>query len=260
MESALWVSKTGLNAQQTNVAVISNNLANISTTAFKRSTPIFEDLMYQNIRQPGAQSTENSIVPIGIMEGTGVKLVATQKGFSQGSILNTDGQFDLAIQGRGFFQVLLPDGRQVYQRAGNLSLDDQGQIVTPNGYLLQPTITIPQGTINVSIGADGTVTATDVNGDTQALGNIELGDFINPSGLMPIGENLYQETVASGAVTTGVPGQNGLGTLLQGSLEASNVNAVTELVGLIEAQRAYEMNAKSIETVDAMLQFAVQTL
>jgi len=260
MESALWVGKTGLNAQQTNVAVISNNLANVSTTAFKRTAPIFEDLMYQNIRQPGAQSTENSIIPTGILEGAGVKLSATQKNFTQGSILNTDGQLDVAIQGQGFFQILLPDGRQVFQRAGNFMLDNQGQIVTPNGYVLQPTITVPEGTVNVTIGQDGIVTATDETGAQQTLGTIQLTNFINPAGLMPLGENLYQETVASGAAVTANPATNGLGTLLQGSLEASNVNAVTELVGLIEAQRSYEMNAKSIETVDSMLQFAVQTL
>ncbi len=259
MEAALWVSKTGLDAQNTNVSVIANNLANVSTVGYKKSRAVFEDLLYQNIRQPGAASSQNTNLPSGLMLGTGVSLVATQKNFDQGSLLNTENQLDVAIQGNGFFEVLLPDGSQSYSRAGNFQLDSTGQMVTPNGYVLQPAITIPQGATSISIGSDGTVSAQ-VSGATTQIGNIQTNDFINPAGLQPIGENLYLVTNASGAAITDPPGTNGLGTLRQGSLESSNVNVVEELVSMIEAQRAYEMNAKSIETVDQMLQFATQTL
>lgn len=259
MEPALWVSKTGLDAQNTNVSVIANNLANVSTVSFKKGRAVFEDLLYQNIRQPGAASSQSTTIPSGLMTGTGVRLVATQKDFDQGSFLNTENNLDIAIQGRGFFQVLLPDGNQAYTRAGNFQLDSTGQLVTPNGYVLQPAITIPAGAESITIGSDGTVSVLS-QGQTQQIGNITTSDFINPAGLQPKGENLYMETNASGAAITGTPGQTGLGTLRQGSLESSNVNVVEELVSMIEAQRAYEMNAKSIETVDQMLQFVTQTL
>jgi flagellar basal-body rod protein FlgG len=261
MEPALWVSKTGLDAQNTNVSVIANNLANVSTISFKQGRAVFEDLLYQNIRQPGAASSQNTTIPSGLMLGTGVSLVATQKNFEQGSLLNTEGQLDVAIQGRGFFQVLLPDGTAAYTRAGNFQLDSSGQLVTPNGYVLQPAITIPTGVQSITIGNDGTVSVQQ-QGTTAAttVGNITTNDFINSAGLQPIGENLYLETTSSGTATNGTPGTNGLGTLRQGSLESSNVNVVEELVSMIEAQRAYEMNAKSIETVDQMLQFVTQTL
>jgi flagellar basal-body rod protein FlgG len=261
MEPALWVSKTGLDAQNTNVSVIANNLANVSTISFKQGRAVFEDLLYQNIRQPGAASSQNTTIPSGLMLGTGVSLVATQKNFEQGSLLNTEGQLDVAIQGRGFFQVLLPDGTAAYTRAGNFQLDSTGQLVTPNGYVLQPAITIPTGVQSITIGNDGTVSVQQ-QGTVAAttVGNITTNDFINSTGLQPIGENLYLETTSSGAPINGTPGENGLGTLRQGSLESSNVNVVEELVSMIEAQRAYEMNAKSIETVDQMLQFVTQTL
>lgn len=261
MEPALWVSKTGLDAQNTNVSVIANNLANVSTISFKQGRAVFEDLLYQNIRQPGAASSQNTNIPSGLMLGTGVSLVATQKNFEQGSLLNTEGQLDVAIQGRGFFQVLLPDGTAAYTRAGNFQLDSTGQLVTPNGYVLQPAITIPTGVQSITIGNDGTVSVQQ-QGTVAAttVGNITTNDFINSTGLQPIGENLYLETTSSGAPINGTPGENGLGTLRQGSLESSNVNVVEELVSMIEAQRAYEMNAKSIETVDQMLQFVTQTL
>ena len=261
MEPALWVSKTGLDAQNTNVSVIANNLANVSTISFKQGRAVFEDLLYQNIRQPGAASSQNTTIPSGLMLGTGVSLVATQKNFEQGSLLNTEGQLDVAIQGRGFFQVLLPDGTAAYTRAGNFQLDNTGQLVTPNGYVLQPAITIPTGVQSITIGNDGTVSVQQ-QGTVAAttVGNITTNDFINSTGLQPIGENLYLETTSSGAPINGTPGENGLGTLRQGSLESSNVNVVEELVSMIEAQRAYEMNAKSIETVDQMLQFVTQTL
>ncbi len=261
MEPALWVSKTGLDAQNTNVSVIANNLANVSTVSYKKGRAIFEDLLYQNIRQPGAASSQNTNIPSGLMLGTGVRMVATQKDFDQGSLLNTENQLDVAIQGRGFFQVLLPDGNLAFSRAGNFQLDNTGQLVTPNGYVIQPAITIPEGARSITIGDDGTVSAS-LTGQTSPtqVGNIQTNDFINPAGLEPLGENLYIVTIASGAPTAGTPGTNGLGTLRQGALEPSNVNVVEELVGMIEAQRAYEMNAKSIETVDQMLQFVTQTL
>lgn len=261
MEPALWVSKTGLDAQNTNVAVIANNLANVSTVGYKKGRAIFEDLLYQNIRQPGGASSQNTTLPSGLMLGTGVRLVATQKEFTEGNILNTENQLDVAIQGQGFFEVLLPDGTQAYSRAGNFQLDSSGQIVTANGYVVQPAITIPDGATAISIGQDGTV-SVQIQGSTSStqVGTMQTTDFINPAGLQPIGENLYLPTDASGAATTGTPGTNGLGPLQQGALESSNVNVVEELVNMIEAQRAYEMNAKSIETVNQMLQYAAQTL
>lgn len=261
MEPALWVSKTGLDAQNTNVSVIANNLANVSTVAYKKGRAIFEDLLYQNIRQPGAASSQNTNLPSGLMLGTGVRMVATQKNFEQGGHLNTENQLDVAIQGRGFFEVLLPDGSQAYTRAGNFQLDNTGQLVTPNGYVLQPAITIPEQAQSITIGSDGTVSVQLPNqNNTSQIGQIQTNDFINPAGLQAMGENLYLETNASGSAISGNPGTTGLGTLKQGTLESSNVNVVEELVSMIEAQRAYEMNAKSIETVDQMLQYATQTL
>lgn len=261
MEAALWVSKTGLDAQNTNVAVIANNLANVSTVGYKKGRAVFEDLLYQNIRQPGAASSQNTTLPSGLMVGSGVRMVATQKEFTQGGFLNTENQLDIAVQGRGFFEVLLPDGSQAYSRAGNFQLDSSGQLVTANGYVLQPAITIPDGVTSISVGEDGTVSVQEQGSSSVTqVGNIQTTDFINPAGLQPIGENLYLETSASGTATAGTPGTNGLGSVRQGALESSNVNVVEELVNMIEAQRAYEMNAKSIETVNEMLQFVTQTL
>lgn len=261
MERALWVSKTGLDAQNRNVSVISNNLANVSTVGYKKGRAIFESLLYQNLRQPGAQSSQNTTIPSGLMLGSGTKLVATQKDFREGALINTEGQLDVAIQGRGFFQILQPDGTFAYTRAGNFQLDQQGQIVTANGFVLQPAITIPPQTTSITIAQDGLV-SVQIAGQVAPtqVGQITTNDFINPAGLQPIGDNLYLETVASGPPTADNPGNIGLGTLRQGSLEQSNVNVVEELVLMIEAQRAYEMNAKSIETVDQMLQFVTQTL
>ncbi|MEM9101747.1 MAG: flagellar basal-body rod protein FlgG [Pseudomonadota bacterium] len=262
MHPALWISKTGLDAQQNDIAVISNNLANTSTVGYKKSRAVFEDLIYQNVRQPGAQSTADTELPTGLMMGTGVKTVATAKSFTQGNVIVTDNALDLAIQGRGFFQILLPDGTTSYTRAGNFSLDETGQVVTPgNGYVLQPAITIPIDAISVEVGADGTVTYMQQgNAAPVVAGNIQTADFINPAGLEPIGENLFVESGASGAPVIGTPGLNGLGRFLSGALESSNVNVVEELVGLIESQRAYEMNAKVISAVDQSLQFVTQTL
>lgn len=261
MYPALWISKTGLDAQQLNISVISNNLANVSTTGYKRSRAVFEDLLYQTIRQPGAQSSQNTTIPSGLMLGTGVRPVATQKIFQGGDLIQSDNALDIAIQGRGFFSVLKPDSTTGYTRSGDFQLDADGQIVTANGYILQPAITVPTDAQSITIGSDGTVSVMQA-GQTAAtqIGTIQLTDFPNPTGLMPIGENLFSETTSSGAAQTGNPGSNGLGGLLQKSLEASNVNVVEELVNMIETQRAYEMNSKAIQTVDQMLQYVGQSL
>lgn len=261
MQPALWTSKTGLEAQDKLLANIANNLANVNTTGFKKGRVIFEDLIYQNQLQAGAQSTQNTQVPTGINLGTGVHTVATQKVFSPGSIQNTGNALDVAIEGRGFFQVLLPDGTQAYTRDGTLQSDSQGQLVTASGYVIQPPISIPQQTTSLTIGKDGTVSAVVAGASTPTqVGTLQLTDFINPAGLQPLGQNLFLETVASGAAQTDLPGNSGLGTLLQGALEASNVNVVEELVNMIQAQRSYEITAKGIQTVDSMLQFLTQTL
>ncbi len=261
MNPALWVAKTGLDAQQTRLAVVSNNLANVNTTGFKRSRAVFEDLLYQNIRQVGAQSSQNTQLPSGLSLGTGVRPVATEKLFTQGNLVQTSNPLDMAIQGRGFFQVNTPDGTLAYTRDGSFQVDAQGQMVTSNGYILQPAITVPQSTISVTIGSDGVVSAL-VAGSTAPtqIGNLQLADFINPTGLQPIGENLYRESTASGSPQTGTPGLTGLGTLVQGSVESSNVNVVEELVNMIETQRAYEMNSKAISTADQMLQYVNNNL
>lgn len=261
MEPALWISKTGLEAQDEQIAVIAQNLANVNTTAFKEGRANFEDLIYQTIRQAGAQSSQNTQVPTGITMGTGVRLAATEKLFTQGAIQNTQQPLDIAIEGRGFFTILMPDGTLSYTRDGTFTTSSTGQIVTSNGYPLQPSLTIPPQTTNITIGNDGTVSVTVAPATTPTvLGTIQLTDFINPSGLQPIGQNLYTETAASGAPITDNPGNSGLGTVLQGSLEASNVNVVEQLVDMIQAQRAYEVTAKCIQTVDQMLQFLTQTI
>lgn len=261
MEPALWVSKSGLEAQDKTIATIANNLANVNTTGFKKGRAIFEDLIYQNLRQAGAQSTANSQIPTGINMGTGVHLVATEKLFAQGGMQNTQNALDVAIEGPGFMTVVMPDGSLAYTRDGNLKLNNSGQIVTSNGYLLQPSMTIPAETENITIGNDGTVSVTVAgNNAPSVLGNIQLTNFINPAGLQPIGQNLFAETQASGNPLTDNPGNSGLGTLLQGNLEASNVNVVEELVNMIQAQRSYEITAKSIQTVDSMLQYLNQAL
>ncbi|MEZ5444428.1 MAG: flagellar basal-body rod protein FlgG [Gammaproteobacteria bacterium] len=261
MEPALWVAKTGLDAQNTRMQVIAHNLANVNTTGFKRDRASFEDLLYQTVRQPGAASSQNSELPSGLMLGTGVRIVATEKNFGQGSIEQTDNPLDVAIQGRGFFQVLMPDGSISYTRDGSFEMDSEGQLVTSEGYLVEPAITIPEDTLSLTVGSDGTVSALVAGESTpQQIGTIELADFINPLGLQPIGQNLFKETVSSGTAQTGTPGTDGMGTLVQGSLESSNVNVVEELVNMIETQRAYEMNSKAISTVDQMLGFVTQTL
>ena len=255
MNRALWIAKTGLDAQQTNMAVVSNNLANVSTTGFKRDRAIFEDLIYQNIRQPGAQSSQATTLPSGLSLGTGVRMVATEKLFSEGNITQTGNSLDVAINGRGFLQILQPDGTLAYTRDGSLQVNNQGPIVTANGLLLQPQIgNIPTNAQSVTISSDGVV-SVQLPGQVaaQQLGTLQLADFVNPAGLQAIGNNLFQETTASGSPQTGTPGLNGMGSLLQGSVESSNVNVVEEMVNMIEVQRAYEMNSKAISTTDQML-------
>jgi flagellar basal-body rod protein FlgG len=261
MNEALWIAKTGLDAQQTRMATISNNLANASTTGFKRGRAVFEDLLYQNLRQVGAQSSQDTQLPSGLMLGTGVRVVATEKLFTQGSLTQTENPLDIAIEGRGFLQVLLPDGTLAYTRDGSMQMDSQGQLVNANGYIIQPALTIPADAQSVSIGADGTVSAL-VPGSAAPtqLGTVQLADFVNPAGLQPIGKNLFLESAASGSPQTGNPGLNGLGTVTQGFVESSNVNVVEELVGMIETQRAYEMNSKAIAASDEMLRYVSNNL
>ncbi|MGR8919822.1 MAG: flagellar basal-body rod protein FlgG [Gammaproteobacteria bacterium] len=261
MASALNIAQTGLDAQQTRLAVISNNLANVSTNGYKKSRANFEDLIYETVTQPGASSSQVTELPSGLMLGTGVRPVATAKIFTQGTLARTDNNLDVAIQGRGFLQILLPDGSTAFTRDGGLGLNSQGQLVTSSGYEVDPGITIPAETLSVTIGSDGTVSALAAGSTTPTqVGTLQLADFINPQGLQPIGENLFKETVSSGNPQTGTPGLNGLGTFIQGAVESSNVNVVEELVDMIEAQRAYEMNSKAIQTADEMLQFVTQTL
>ena len=260
-ERALWIAKTGLDAQQTRMAVISNNLANVNTIGYKKSRAIFEDLVYQNIRQVGAQTTQNTELPTGLQLGTGVRTVATEKLHSQGNMQQTDNSLDIAVSGRGYFQILMPNGDINYTRDGSFKLDSSGQIVTAGGMTLEPNITIPADASSISIGRDGTVSVIQPgSADSVEVGQVQLADFINPSGLSPIGENLFSESVASGAPATGVPGDAEFGSVLQGSLETSNVNVVEELVNMIETQRAYEMNSKAISTTDEMLSYVSQQL
>lgn len=256
MSSALWIAKTGLDAQQNRLSVISNNLANVNTTGYKRSRAVFEDLLYQNVRQVGAQSSEATELPSGLMLGTGVRLVATEKIHSQGNVIQTEKPLDLAISGRGFFQVLRPDGTLGYTRDGSFQINSQGQLVTAGGLLVQPSITFPADTQTITISSDGIVSAR-IPGSTSStqIGTLQIADFTNATGLEPIGENLFVESGASGTPQVGNPGLNGMGNLMQGSLESSNVNVVKEMVDMIEAQRSYEINSKAISTADQMLQY-----
>ncbi len=254
MIRSLWISKTGLDAQQTQMDVISNNLANVSTSGFKRSRAVFEDLLYQTLRQPGAQSSQQTQLPSGLQLGTGVRPVATERIHAQGNLQQTSNDKDVAIQGQGFLQVLLPDGTTAYTRDGSLQIDNQGQLVTSSGFVIQPAISIPAGAQSLSIGRDGTVSVT-LQGTAAAtqIGALQLATFINPAGLESKGENLYVETGSSGTANTNTPGTNGTGILTQGYVETSNVNVVEELVTMIQTQRAYEINSKAISTSDQML-------
>lgn len=255
MIRSLWIAKTGLDAQQTQMDVISNNLANVSTNGFKRSRAVFEDLLYQTLRQPGAQSSQQTQLPSGLQIGTGVRPVATERIFTQGNIQQTSNDKDVAIQGAGFLPVLMPDGTTGYTRDGSFQVDNQGQLVTSSGYVVQPAISIPANALSMTIARDGTVSVTTpgTTAPTQ-IGSLQLATFINPAGLESKGENLYVETGSSGAPNINTPGTNGSGILTQGYVETSNVNVVEEMVNMIQTQRAYEINSKAITTSDQMLQ------
>ena len=255
MINSLWISKTGMEAQQMQLDIISNNLANVSTNGFKKSHAIFEDLMYQNLRQAGSNTSEQSTLPTGLQVGLGVRTVATSRNFTQGNLQQTSNNLDVAIQGNGFFQLTMPDGTIGYTRDGAFQIDSQGRMVNSSGLPLASSITVPANATNVAVAADGTVTAT-IPGTTalQTIGTITLASFINPAGLDPKGQNIYAETAASGQPTVGAANANGLGSLMQGFVETSNVNVVQELVTMIQTQRAYEMNSKAIQTSDQMLQ------
>jgi flagellar basal-body rod protein FlgG len=259
MIRSLWISKTGLDAQQTQMDVTANNLANVSTNGFKRSRAVFEDLLYQTLRQPGAQSSQQTQLPSGLQLGTGARPVASERIYTQGNLQQTGNPLDLAIQGNGFFQVVMPDGSTAYTRAGALQLDAQGQLVTSSGFPIQPAITIPANSLSVTISRDGIVSAqrAGTTASTQ-LGTIQLVGFVNPAGLQGMGENLFIETAASGTPSVNAPGTNGIGLVAQGYVETSNVNVVEELVGMIQTQRAYEINSKAIQASDQMLQKLTQ--
>ena len=255
MMRSLWISKTGMEAQQTQLDTISNNLANVSTNGYKRSHAVFEDLMYQNLRQAGSNNSEQATLPTGLQVGLGTRAVATSRMFSQGNLQQTGNSLDLAVRGQGFFQVQLADGTTGYTRDGSFQVSPQGQHVTNNGEVVAPGITIPAGAQGITVGADGTVSVS-IAGQTapQAVGQLQLANFVNPAGLEPRGQNIFTETAASGAASTGAPGQNGIGAMTQGFVETSNVNVVEELVAMIQTQRAYELNSKAIQTSDQMLQ------
>ncbi|PWB39839.1 MAG: flagellar basal-body rod protein FlgG [Rhodocyclales bacterium] len=254
MIRSLWIAKTGLDAQQTQLDVTSNNLANVSTNGFKRARAVFEDLLYQTLRQPGASSSAQTQIPSGLQIGTGVRPVATERIFTQGNLTQTGNSLDLAVQGEGFFQIQLPDGTIGYTRDGAFQKDSQGQIVTANGYPLSPAITIPSNALSISIGTDGVVTVLQSGSPTPVqVGQIQLASFVNSGGLQSMGQNLFLETASSGTATPNTPGTNGVGLLNQGYVETSNVNVVEELVSMITTQRAYEINSRAISTSDEML-------
>ena len=255
MINSLWISKTGMEAQQMQLDVISNNLANVSTNGFKKAHAVFEDLMYQNLRQVGSATSEHSTLPTGLQVGLGVRTVATSRSFSQGNLQQSSNNLDVAIQGNGFFQLTMPDGTIGYTRDGAFQLDSAGRLVNSGGLLVSGGITVPANATNLSIGQDGTVTASIPGTSTpQSIGTITTASFVNPAGLEPKGQNIYAESAASGQPNAGTAGANGLGSLMQGFVETSNVNVVQELVSMIQTQRAYEMNSKAIQTSDQMLQ------
>ncbi len=257
MIRALWTAATGMEAQQLNIDTIANNLANVNTAGFKRSRADFVDLLYQMVKEAGVASTANTMEPTGIQVGLGVKPAAVVKNFSQGNFKETGNPLDIAIAGKGFFQITMPDGTIAYTRDGAFKLDANGRIVTSEGYPLSPEITIPADTVSINIGNDGTVSVLEAGQNTPTqIGQIQLANFINPAGLKAIGHNLFKETQASGTATIGNPGSNGLGTIEQGILEMSNVSVVQEMVEMIAGQRAYDTNAKAIQTSDEMLQTA----
>jgi flagellar basal-body rod protein FlgG len=259
MIRSLWIAKTGMEAQQTQLDTISNNLANVATNGYKKSHAIFEDLIYQNVRQAGANTTENTILPTGLQVGLGVRTVATARMYTQGALQQTSNNLDMSISGTGFFQIQMPDGSTGYTRDGSFQTDANGQVVTNAGYTVLPGITLPPGTRNVTVGGDGTITITTATSSTpQTIGQIQLASFTNPAGLDPRGQNIFMETASSGAPNTGPPNANGMGMLYQGFVEQSNVNVVEELVQMIQTQRAYELNSKAVQTSDQMLQKLAQ--
>lgn len=254
MIRSLWIAKTGLDAQQTQLDVITNNLANVGTNGFKRARAVFEDLLYQTLRQPGAQSSQQTQIPSGLQIGIGTRPVATERIHTQGNLTQTGNSLDIAVQGQGFFQVLLPDGTNAYTRDGAFQRDAQGQMVTSSGYPLQPAITIPANALSITIGRDGVVSVLQAGSAAPTqVGTVQLTTFVNPGGLQSAGENLYLETAASGTPSPNTPGTNGTGLLNQGYVETSNVNVVEELVNMIQTQRAYEINSRAIQTSDQML-------
>jgi len=254
MIRSLWIARTGLDAQQTSLDVIANNLANTSTNGFKRARPVFEDLLYQTLRQPGAQSSQSTQIPSGLQLGTGVRPVSTARIHTQGAVQQTGNSLDVAIDGAGFVQVLLPDGTTGYTRDGSFQKDNQGQIVTASGYPVQPSVTIPADAVTITIGRDGVVSVTQAGTTaTTQVGSLQLATFVNVGGLQSVGENLFLETASSGTPTPSTPGTNGAGILNQNYVETSNVNVAEELVSMIQTQRAYELNSKVISTSDQML-------
>jgi flagellar basal-body rod protein FlgG len=255
---ALNTAATGMQAQQLNVEVIANNIANMNTTGFKRQRAEFQDLLYQNVERMGVQSSDaGTIVPTGVQVGVGVKAGSVYRVTEQGSVTQTQNLYDVAVQGEGYFIIQLPDGRDAYTRAGNFSLSADGQLVTKDGFTVAPGVSVPQDAVGVSINRQGVVQAIMADGSApQEVGALELARFVNPAGLDAIGGNSFLETPASGAANRGLPGSVGFGTVQQGFLETSNVNAVTEISALITAQRAYEMNSKVITTTDEMLRSA----
>jgi len=254
MIRSLWIAKTGLDAQQTNLDVISNNLANVSTNGYKRQRAVFEDLLYQTLRQPGAASSQQTTIPSGLQIGTGVRPISTERNFLQGSLQKTENPLDIAINGQGFFQIQMPDGTLAYTRDGAFQKDSTGQVVTSSGYPLSPAITIPADAISLTISRDGIVSVTQPgNATATQIGTIQLASFVNVGGLQSAGENLFVETGSSGTPTPNTPGTNGTGVLNQAYVETSNVNVAEELVTMIQTQRAYELNSKAVSTSDAML-------
>ena len=255
MIRSLWIAKTGMEGQQTKLDTVTNNLANVGTNGFKRAGVVFEDLMYQNLRQTGASNGQGTTLPTGLQVGLGVRAAATTRTFTQGALTQSGNVYDLAIQGQGFFQVQMADGTTAYTRDGAFQVDANGQLVTNAGDPVQPSITIPATAQNITIAKDGTVSAL-LPGQAAAtvVGQLQTAGFVNPAGLLPLGGNLYTETAASGTPNVGSPNANGLGSLQQGALEGSNVNVVEELVTMIATQRAYELNSKAISTSDQMLQ------
>ena len=261
MMRSLYVAATGLEGEQTKMDVIANNLANVNTTGFKQSRAVFQDLLYQNLRQPGAQSSQTTQYPSGLQLGTGVRVVSTERLMTQGNLTQTGNALDVGINGQGFFQIMQPNGTIAYSRDGTFQMNNQGQLVTSNGYLVQPPVTIPPSAQSITIGSDGTVSVVlPGQAQPQQVGTIQLANFINPTGLQSIRDNLYLQTGSSGAPQTGQPTLNGLGSVQQGYLESSNVNVVSELVNMISTQRAYEINSKAVSTSDSMLQYLTQNL